>query len=174
MTANYAFIDGQNLHLGTAKSEIDPWMIDLAKFKIYLKDKYNISRIYYFLWYVHDDNTTLYTRLQELWYIVVFKKQIFEMKSTKKWNIDSDLIFRVMEKLIDEPAEFSKILLVSGDGDFKILVDYLIKKDRFLKILLPNKKFASSLYKQLGSEYYDYLTNIRPRVEYNRRNKKGS
>ena len=174
MISNYAFIDGQNLYLGTAKSEIDPWMIDLARLKVYLKDKYKISRIYYFLGYVHDDNTTLYTRLQELWYIVLFKKQIFEMKSTKKWNIDSDLIFRVMEKLIDEPNEFDKILLVSWDGDFKILVDYLIKKDRFLKILLPNKKFASSLYKQLGSEYYDYLTNTRPLIEYHKKNKKGS
>ena len=174
MMPNYAFIDGQNLHLGTAKSQIDPWMIDLARLKVYLKDKYKISRIYYFLGYVHDDNATLYTRIQELGYIVVFKKQIFEMKSAKKWNIDSDLIFRVMEKLIDEPDEFDKILLISGDGDFKILVDYLIKKDRFLKILLPNKKFASSLYKQLGSEYYDYLTNTRPLIEYHKKNKKGS
>ncbi len=71
------------------------------------------------------------------------------MKSSKKGNIDSDLIFRVMEKLIEEPDEFDKVLLVSGDGDFKILVDYLIKKDRFVKILLPNKNFASSLYKAL-------------------------
>jgi hypothetical protein len=29
---------------------------------------------------------------------------------------------------------------------FKILVDYLIEKNRFLKILFPNKNFASSLY----------------------------
>ena len=52
MKPNYAFIDGQNLYLGTAKSEIDPWMIDLARFKVYLRDKYKISRIYYFLGYV--------------------------------------------------------------------------------------------------------------------------
>ena len=84
MPPNYAFIDGQNLHLGTAKAEMDPWTIDLARFKVYLKDKYKISRIYYFLGYVHDDNATLYTRLQELGYIVVFKKQMYEMKSAKK------------------------------------------------------------------------------------------
>jgi uncharacterized LabA/DUF88 family protein len=169
MKPNYAFIDGQNLHLGTAKAELDPWMVDLARFKVYLKDKYKISRIYYFLGYVHDDNATLYTRLQELGYIVVFKKQIYEMKSTKKWNIDSDLIFRVMEKLIEEPDEFGKILLVSWDGDFKILVDYLIKKDRFLKILLPNKKFASSLYKQLDIVHRDFLLSARPKIEYKKR-----
>lgn len=171
---NYAFVDGQNLHLWTAKSEIDPWTIDLARFKVYLKDKYHISRIYYFLGYIQAENISLYTRLQELGYIVVFKKQVDSMKSTKKGNIDSDLIFRVMEKLIEEPDVFGKIILVSGDGDFKILVDYLIQKNRFLKILLPNKKYASSLYKELGSEHYDYMRNIRPIVEYKKQNKKGS
>ena len=174
MKSNYAFIDGQNLYLGTAKSEKDAWTVDLLRFKVYLKDKYKISRIYYFLGYVQDENVDLYTRLQELGYIVVFKNQIIEMKSKKKGNIDSDLIFRVMEKLIEEPDEFAKILLVSGDGDFKILVDYLIKKDRFLKILLPNRLFASSLYKELGSEHYDYMINLRPLIEYKRKNKKGS
>ena len=174
MLPNYAFIDGQNLHLGTAKSEEDPWMIDLARFKVYLKDKYKISRIYYFLGYVQDDNLKLYTRLQELGYIVVFKHQIYEMKSTKKWNIDSDLVFHVLTKIIDEGETFGKILLVSGDGDFKILVDYLIEKDRFLKILLPNKRFASSLYKELTRVYYDYMLNIRSLIEYKKKNKRGT
>lgn len=113
MKPNYAFVDGQNLHLGTAKSAENPWSVDLSKFKTYLKDKYGITRIYYFLGYVREDNLGLYTRLQELGYIVVFKHQVVEMKSSKKGNIDSDLIFRVMEKLIEEPDEFEKILLVS-------------------------------------------------------------
>jgi len=174
MKPNYAFVDGQNLYLGTAKAQKDAWIIDLLRFKVYLRDKYKISRIYYFLGHIQDENISLYTKLQELGYIVVFKNQIIEMKSKKKGNIDSDLIFRVMEKLIEEPDEFDKILLVSGDGDFKILVDYLIKKERFLKILFPNKHFASSLYKELGSEHYDYILNVRSLIEYKRKSKKGS
>lgn len=146
---NYAFVDGQNLYLSTAKATEHPWTVDLGRLKTYLKDKYKVSRIYYFLGYMQDENVELYTRLQELGYIVIFKNQIVEMTTKKKGNIDSDLIFRVMEKLIEEGDEFGKILLISGDGDFKILVDFLIKKDKFLKILLPNRKFASSLYKEL-------------------------
>jgi len=38
---------------------------------------------------------------------------------------------------------------------------------------LPNKKFASSLYKKLGSEFYDYIENIKSYVNFNR-NEKGS
>lgn len=51
------------------------------------------------------------------------------------------------------------IVLISGDGDYKMLVDFLIEENKFKKILFPNKKFASSLYKKLGSEYFDYLNN---------------
>lgn len=61
-----------------------------------------------------------------------------------------------MKSLI-ERRDFTKILLVSGDGDYKKLVDYLVKKNVFKKILFPNKKFASSLYLKLGSELFDYL-----------------
>ena len=43
---NYVFIDGQNLNLGTRS---EGWSIDFDKFKIYLKDKYQVSKIYYFL-----------------------------------------------------------------------------------------------------------------------------
>lgn len=159
---NIAFIDWQNLHLWT-KSE---WRsINFVKFRIYLSDKYKIKTAYYFLGYVQDENNWLYTKLQEAGFIVVFKKQQLLMETSKKWNIDSDLIFHVMSKLIDEPKNFKKILLVSGDWDFKILVDYLVKKGRFLKILFPNKKYASSLYNDLMNKRFDYLNNIKHYIE---------
>ena len=60
-------------------------------------------------------------------------------------------------KALIERNDFDKILLVSGDGDYKKMVDYLIKQNRFKKILFPNTKFASSLYKQIGWQYFDHL-----------------
>lgn len=65
-----------------------------------------------------------------------------------------------MKNLVDNPA-FEKIVLVSGDGDYKKLVQYLISKKKFKKILFPNRKFASSLYKELGSEFFDNLENLK-------------
>jgi hypothetical protein len=62
-------------------------------------------------------------------------------------------------KKIAENADFEKVVLVSGDGDYKMLVDYLIEKDRFEKILFPNKKFSSSLYKKIGAKYFASLDN---------------
>lgn len=72
-----------------------------------------------------------------------------------------------MKKLVEnEPLD--KVFIVSGDGDYKKLVDFLIKKSKFGKMLFPNKKFASSLYKSLGREYYDYLeeTDVKAKIEY--------
>lgn len=78
------------------------------------------------------------------------------MIGKKKGNVDSEIVFQVMKKIC-EKENFNKIILVSGDGDYKMLVDFLIEKDRFEKILFPNKKFASSLYMKIGVKYYSFL-----------------
>lgn len=166
---NLAFIDGQNLHLGTMQNN---WKVDLVKFRIYLKDKYNISEAYYFLGYVSEIEQDLYNNLQKSGFIVLFKEHNSALKGTKKGNVDTDIVFEIMKNLIDN-KDFNKIVLVSGDGDYKKVVDYLIKKEKFRKILFPNKKFASSLYKYLGAEFYDYLDNIKTYIEW-RKKEKGS
>ena len=43
---NYAFIDGQNLYMGTAKREQGRWRVDLRRFYIYLERKYKIENAY--------------------------------------------------------------------------------------------------------------------------------
>lgn len=153
--SNLAFIDGQNLHLGTTQNG---WKIDHKKFRTYLKDKYNVDEAYYFLGYVTEEQQYLYNNLQKAGFIVLFREHSSALKGTKKGNVDTDIVFEVMKTLI-ERKDFNKILLVSGDGDYKKLVDYLLKKNCFKKLLFPNKQFASSLYKKLGSEFFDYLEN---------------
>ncbi len=152
---NYAFIDGQNLHMGTTNIE-NTWKIDFRKFRIFLKDKYRVEIAYYFLGYVIEEKRDLYTKIQESGFVLVFREHNAAMVGKKKGNVDADIVFSVMKKLYNE-EEFDRIVLVSGDGDYKRMVDFLIEEKRFKKVLFPNKKFASSLYKKLGSEYFDYL-----------------
>jgi len=52
----------------------------------------------------------------------------------------------------------NKVILVSGDGDYKMLVDFLIEENKFEKILLPNQKKSSSLYKKITRKYFDDLS----------------
>ncbi len=153
--SNLAFIDGQNLHLGTTQNG---WKIDHQKFRIYLKDKYHVDEAYYFLGYVSEEQQSLYKNLQKSGFIVLFKEHSSALKGAKKGNVDTDIVFEIMKTII-ERKDFGSILLVSGDGDYKKVVDYLIKKGIFKKILFPNKKFASSLYSKLGSELFDFLEN---------------
>jgi uncharacterized LabA/DUF88 family protein len=153
---NYAFIDGQNLYMGTAKKEIDSWKIDLARFRIYLAQKYNVSKAFYFLGYLDESQQSLYEKIQDSGFILLFRKHTFLMLGKKKGNVDSDIILHVMIKLYyKEP--FNKVVLVSGDGDYKQLVDFLITESKFEKIIFPDGERASSLYKKLGSVYFASL-----------------
>lgn len=151
--SNIAFIDGQNLHLGTKESG---WTVNHPRFRIYLAEKYNITEAYYFLGFISGDEQDLYDSLQKAGFILAFREHSSALKGHKKGNVDSDIVFGVMKKLVDSEP-FDKAFIVSGDGDYKKLVDYLIKKKRFGKMLFPNKKFASSLYKELGGEFFAYL-----------------
>ena len=161
---NFAFIDGQNLHLGTKEKG---WSVNHIRFRKYLSEKYNVTEAYYFLGFISEDEQDLYDNLQKAGFILLFREHSSALKGKKKGNVDCDIVFSIMKKLVEQ-EKFNKIVLVSGDGDYKKLVDFLIKKNRFKKILFPNKEFASSLYKKLGSEFYDYLdkSDIKSKISF--------
>lgn len=158
----YAFIDGQNLHQGITRA------LDYKKFRIYLRDKYKVSKAYYFLWF-QDKENSLYETLQEAWFILVFNLKGEHLKSSKKWNVDTNIVFHMMKKLIEWTMQWA--LLVSGDGDYKMVVDYLVEKRKLNKVLCPNLRFASSLYrhaKNLDPKFFDYIdkSDIKKKISY--------
>jgi uncharacterized LabA/DUF88 family protein len=158
-TGNIAYLDGQNLYMGTAKST-PKWHIDLSRFRRYLSEKYNVTTAYYYLGFVQtgEEYDKLYESIQKAGFILVFREHNSAMLGTKKGNVDSDIVFNAMKRLyLKEP--FDKIVLVSGDGDYKMLVDFLIKEGRFEKILFPNRRYASSLYKSISRQYFAYLSD---------------
>jgi len=138
--------------MGTNSADC-PWKIDFLRFRIYLKEKYKVKKAYYYIGFMQDENRSLYEKIQESGFILLFRKHNLAMLGKKKGNVDSDIIFDVMKKLYKK-EDFSKIILVSGDGDFRLLVDFLIEEGRFEKILFPNWKFASSLYKKMSHKYF--------------------
>lgn len=170
---NLAFIDGQNLYMGTAKQEKGQWRIDLARFRVYLKEKYSVDEAYYFLGYVQEENQELYDEIQKAGFILKFREHNPAMIGKKKGNVDSDIIFHIMKKVYKK-EDFEKIILVSGDGDYKLLVDFLIEENRFEKILFPNMDFASSLYNKLSNKYFLYLDDkdIKAKIAVDNRDKK--
>jgi len=163
---NISFIDAQNLHLGTS---CDNWKIDFKKFRIYLRDKFKVNEIYFFLGFLDENQQTFYTNLQKAGFILIFREHNANMKWKKKGNVDVDIVFEIMRKLKDE-RDFDKIVLVSGDWDYIKLVKYLIEHNILKKILFPNNKY-SSLYKKIAYNYWINLgiKLVRRKIEYKKR-----
>jgi len=162
--SNSAFIDGQNLYLGTRTTG---WSIDYKKFRVYLKDKFNVTEAYYYMGCIKETEQELYTNLQLAGFVLNFKEHTELMKGKKKGNIDSDLIFDVMKEIVENTLN-GKVVLVSGDGDYKKMVSYLIKKNKFQHILFPNNHFRSSLYNNIGTDNFSSLDErgVRNKIEY--------
>jgi len=139
---NYAFIDGQNLNLGIRTLG---WKLDFRRFRIYLKEKYNVDTAFYFIGYV-DGNNDLYASLQEYGYILIFKPTFKNKEGVVKGNCDADLVLQAM---IDF-KKYDKAVIVSGDGDFYCLVKYLRERGKLKTVLTPNNSYSGLLKKSAG------------------------
>lgn len=138
---NYAFIDSQNLNLGVRSSH---WGLDYAKFRLYLRNKYNVTKALVFIGHV-EDNQELYDKLTEAGFVLVFKptiRYIEDGKETVKGNVDAEL---VLHAAAIEYANYDKAIIVSGDGDFACLVEYLAKQEKLLHVLVPSWKYSKLL-----------------------------
>lgn len=165
---NIAYIDAQNLYLWTRAE----WrQIDYDRFRIYLRDKFKVQKAYYFIWYDNHKEQVLYDKLAKAWFIVVFREHSGKMTWKKKWNVDVDICFEMMKTAADN-TNFDAIVLVTGDGDYIKPVKYLIAKNKFKKILFPNKKY-SSLYRQLQDRYSVNLSvpDIKAKIVYKKQEK---
>ena len=156
---NFAFIDGNNLYLGVKNQG---WKLDYKKFRIFLKDKYKVSKAFLFMGYV-PGNETMYQKFQEDEYICIFKPTL-EFKDGKvkriKGNVDADLVLRAMV----EYPNYDKAIIVTSDGDFYCLIEYLINQNKLFKIIVPSNHYSSLLRK-----FSNFITNInffRSKVEY--------
>jgi len=150
---NYAFIDGQNLYLGTRESNIP---LDYKKFRIYLKEKYKVEKAYLFIGYL-SENKELYDFLKNQGYILKFKPVLIAINGqSQKGDIDADMAFNVMKYY----AEYYRAVLITSDGDFDTLTSYLRKKNKLEAVLSPNKEKCSSLLKNAAKDKMFFIKDI--------------
>ena len=156
-SANYAFIDSQNLNLSIRDLG---WKIDFQKFRVFLNDKYKVKKAFLFIGYF-PGNEALYAKLQQYGYIVIFKPTL-EINGKLKGNCDAELVMHC----ILEKENFQKAVIISGDGDFHCLIEYLEESNKLLKIGIPNKKKYSSLIRKFRHPYFWYIQDSRKKLEY--------
>ena len=65
----FAFIDSQNLNVGTQKFG---WKMDWQKFRKFLADKYGVQKAFMFIGYVPEFEA-MYEQLHEAGYMIVLK-----------------------------------------------------------------------------------------------------
>jgi len=157
---NYAFIDSQNLNLGIKSCS---WHLDYKKFRLYLTNKFHVSEAFLFIGQL-PGNEALYTFLQRCGYILVFKPTLEIKKNGQKivkGNVDAELVLHTMIEI----SHFDKAIIVSGDGDFHCLIEYLVKVDKLGKLLVPNKKYSGLLRKFNTGSYIQQLETLRKTLE---------
>jgi uncharacterized LabA/DUF88 family protein len=138
-SGNYAFIDSQNLHLGIHSLG---WELDYRKFRLYLKNKYNVAQAFLFIGYI-SENQILYSRLQQAGFILIFKpvvKFTANNRQIAKGNVDAEL---VLHAAAIEYENYDKAVIVTNDGDFACLLKYLSDKEKLYKIVTPNTRYSS-------------------------------
>lgn len=159
---NYAFIDSQNLNLGVQKNG---WKMDWHKLRIWLEEKYGVTHAYMFIGYMAE-NEALYEQMHEHGFLIVLKPttevkapevegqsdaEKEAAKPTVKGNIDADLVLHAMKEL----RNYDKAVIVSGDGDFFGLIEYLAGEHKLLKILTPNHRYSTLL-----KDFEPYIENL--------------
>ncbi len=150
---NYAFIDGNNLHLGIKQLN---WKVDYKKFRVYLRDKFSIVKAYYFIGYIRE-NEKLYNYLTSSGYTMVYKPVVQDATGALKGNCDAELVLQAMIDL----NNYGQAVIVSSDGDFTCLADYLQQQNKLRAVLAPHQDTTSVLLKKKikNMEFMDHLKN---------------
>lgn len=137
----FAYIDAANLHKGVADLG---WKLDYLRFRIWLKEKYGVERAYLFIGLV-PGKKDLYTTLQEMGYLLVYKEVTYDGSGKVKGNCDADLVLKNVVDYFEK--KFDEAILVSGDGDYAGLVGFLKEKKVLRSLISPNNKCSYLLRK---------------------------
>jgi len=154
---NYAFIDSQNLNLAIRGQG---WSLDFGKFRRYLKDKYHVQMAFLFIGYL-SGNSELYSTLQKQGFHLIFKPTMTLPNGKVKGNVDAELVLHTMI----EYDNFDKAIIISNDGDFHCLIDYLVRKNKLDRLLISNKNNFSSLLKQFRP-FMHFMNELKNKLEY--------
>ncbi len=156
---NYAFIDSQNLNLNIRNQG---WILDFARFRVYLKEKYGVNKAFLFLGYIKDYEK-MYKFLNNTGYVCIFKPTLEYKDGSTKGNCDAELVLQTMI----EYNNYDGALIVSGDGDFYCLAKYLLENNKLKLIIIPNRlKFSALLKFKIFKNYLRFLNDLKEKLEY--------
>ena len=155
---NYAFIDGNNLHLSVINIG---WKLDYRKFRQYLSDKYDVVQAYYFIGQV-PGMEQLYSNLQRYGFTLIFKPPIIDKYGDYKGNVDAELVLQAM---IDFD-KYDGAVIVTSDGDFSCLVKYLNSTGKLKRLLASSRGGCSQYLRIAAGSKVDFMDDLKSKLEY--------
>jgi len=93
---------------------------------------------------------------------------------TVKGNCDAEL---VLHSSAVEFENYDKAVIVSGDGDFACLIEFLQQKNKLEMLVVPNENKYSALLKKFNTsekKFILFLNRERSKIEYKSLNEKGA
>lgn len=139
------YIDGNNLYRSAKELGFE---IDYKKFRGWLRQKYNPASVYLFIGLV-PSRISFYEYLQECGFILVFKQTI-SVEGTVKGNCDAELVLKTVSDFYTKA--FTSCTIITGDGDFGCLVEFLLANNTAVRIVSPDKNKCSILLRNKNTE----------------------
>ncbi len=139
------YIDGNNLYRSAKDLGFD---IDYKKFRGWLRQKYNPEFVYLFIGLV-PGRAKFYEHLQKCGYILVFKQTI-SVGEKIKGNCDAELVLKTVSDFYTK--SFNSCILITGDGDFGCLIEFLKENSSIKNILSPDENKCSILLRNKNVE----------------------
>ncbi len=141
-------------------SVLDKKSIDLDGLIKHLRNKLkignNLNEAEIFLLGKHIQRVKFYRKLKQFGYELKLKPvKIFtdeDGNTTKKANCDVDMTFDLMRMM----EQYSKAIILSGDGDFAIVLNYLKTKGREIAILARAERAATEIKQLAGGNFRDF------------------
>ena len=140
-----SIIDGNNLYRSAKELGYE---LDYKKFRGWLRQKYNPAAVYLFIGLV-PSRTAFYEHLQECGFILVFKQTV-SVGGTIKGNCDAELVLKTVSDFYTKA--FTSCILITGDGDFGCLVEFLQNSEVIDRVISPDEKKCSILLKNKNIE----------------------
>jgi uncharacterized LabA/DUF88 family protein len=156
------YIDGNNLYRSAKELGFE---IDYKRLRGWLRQKYNPASVYLFIGLV-PERVKFYEHLQSCGYILVFKQTV-SIGEKVKGNCDAELVLKATSDFYEKA--FSSCILITGDGDFSCLVEFLKEKKSIHHIIAPDENKCSFLLRNKNIEitflndlYHKFSNKIRP------------
>jgi uncharacterized LabA/DUF88 family protein len=138
--------------------------MDWRRFRQLLREKYHVDKAYMFIGYMAE-NESMYEYMHSLGFLVVLKPTLEinnhhqnqdpndpnKEKTLIKGNVDTEVVLTAMKEI----NNYSKAIIVSGDGDFYSLAEYLEQRGKLLHIMTPSWQYSTLLKK-----FEKYIINL--------------